>query len=180
MRPTTSIHATEEPTAEMLSAPVRGLNFRSILAVLGGLMLTMLMGLTVVDVIGRYLFNSPLTGAAELTELLLAAIIFLGLPAVSLANDHVTVDLVTDMLPSRLQVWRLALTGIFSALVLAVVAWRIWIYADQIGGYGGSTNSLRIPIAPLGYFCAICTAAGALLSVAVPVLGLVRRLKNRI
>ncbi|MGI3165703.1 TRAP transporter small permease [Pseudooceanicola sp. 200-1SW] len=179
MRPTTSIHASEEPAADMLPVSRNPFDLRMILAVLGGILLMVLMGMTVVDVIGRYLFNAPLQGATELTELLLAATIFLGLPAVSLANEHVTVDLLTDRLPFRLQPWRLAATGLFSAVILAVVAWRIWIYAGQIGGYGGVTTSLRIPIAPLGYFCAVCAAAGALLSVAVPLVDLARRLKNR-
>lgn len=151
---------------------------RTALALLGGVLLLGLMGLTVVDVIGRYLFNAPLVGATELTELLLAAVIFLGLPAVALAEEHVTVDLVTDRMPPRLQPWRLALAGLFSAVVLAVVTWRIWIYAGQIGSYGGATNSLRIPIAPLGYFCAVCTGLGAAITALVPLPRLFRALKD--
>lgn len=142
-------------------------------------MLMAMMALTVVDVIGRYIFSAPLTGAGELTELLLAATIFLGLPAVSLNNEHVTVDLVTDRLAQRLQPWRKAAIGLVSALVLVVVAWRIWVYADQIAAYGGSTSSLRIPIAPLGYFCAICTVVGAALSAAVPLITLFKSFKGK-
>ncbi|SFJ09719.1 TRAP transporter small permease [Celeribacter neptunius] len=145
------------------------------LAALGGVMLTAMMGLTVCDVIGRYLFNSPIKGAAELTEVLLCATIFLGLGAVSLKEDHVTVDLVTDKMPSFIQPYRLALAGLFSGGVLLVVSWRLWIYAAQIGGYGGSTTNLAIPIAPLGYFCAICAALGGLITAFLPLKRLVAR-----
>ena len=148
---------------------------RVALAALGGVLLMSLMGLTVIDVVGRYLFNAPLVGATELTELLLAAVIFLGLPAVALSEEHVTVDLLTDRMPARVQPWRLALAGLFSGVVLAAVTWRIWIYAGQIGAYGGLTNSLRLPIAPLGYFCALCTGAGALITAAVPLPRLFRK-----
>ncbi|NIY94792.1 TRAP transporter small permease [Salipiger sp. HF18] len=161
------------------STPPRGaFGLRAALAVLGGILLMALMGMTVTDVIGRYLFNAPLRGATELTELLLAAVVFLGLPAVALADEHVTVDLVTDRLPRAAQPWRLAAAGLFSAVVLAVVAWRVWVYASQIGGYGGTTTTLAIPIAPLGYFCAICTGVGALLTAAVPAIALARHLKG--
>ncbi|SDE24570.1 TRAP-type C4-dicarboxylate transport system, small permease component [Salipiger thiooxidans] len=159
--------------------PPRGaFGLRAALAVLGGILLMALMGMTVTDVIGRYLFNAPLRGATELTELLLAAVVFLGLPAVALADEHVTVDLVTDRLPRAAQPWRLAAAGLFSAVVLAVVAWRVWVYASQIGGYGGTTTTLAIPIAPLGYFCAVCTGVGALLTAAVPAIALARHLKG--
>lgn len=139
-----------------------------VLGSIGGLFLITMMGLTVFDVIGRYVFNAPIKGAAELTELLLCAVIFLGLNAVSLAQDHVTVDLLTDRFPDAIQPLRQALTGILSGAVLVVVSWRIWVYADQIGGYGGSTTSLSIPIAPLGYFCATCAAIGGLITVFIP------------
>ncbi|MBB96057.1 MAG: hypothetical protein CML68_15880 [Rhodobacteraceae bacterium] len=153
-------------------------DLRTVLAILGGVMLTVLMGLTVVDVIGRYVFNAPLKGASEMTELLLAAIIFMGLPAVSLADQHVTVDLVTDKLPNWIQPARKVLIGLFSAAILVLVGWRIWVYAAQIGGYGGSTTTLHIPLAPVGYFCAACTFVGAFLSLVVPVWHLVRSPKD--
>lgn len=172
------LHAPGKPVAEWLPALRRGVKPEALLAALGGVLLLGLMGMTVVDVIGRYLFNAPLRGAAELTELILAAIIFLGLVAVSLSEGQVTVDLVTDRMPARWHPWRLAATGLLSGAVLALVAWRIWVYAGQIGGYGGSTTNLGIPIAPLGYFCAICAAAGALLSVVLPLRRLALLLKH--
>lgn len=147
-----------------------------ILGSLGGVLLVCMMGLTVCDVIGRYLFNAPIVGATELTEVLLCAVIFMGLGAVSLAEDHVTVDLLTDKFPEKTQPLRQACTGVFSGAILAVVAWRIWVYADQIGGYGGQTTNLHIPIAPLGYFCAICAIVGAIITTVLPLKRLMRSL----
>ncbi|WP_428925712.1 TRAP transporter small permease [Marinibacterium sp. SX1] len=164
---------TDVPAAPLLSA--RRFGLRTLLALLAGVLLVTLMSMTVIDVVGRYVFNAPLRGAAELTELLLASVIFLGLPAVSLADEHVTVDLVTDRMPAWIQPWRKALTGVFSAAVLCVVAWRIWVYAGQIGSYGGSTSTLHIPLAPVGYFCAACTLFGALLTLVVPLVRLAAR-----
>ncbi len=139
-----------------------------LLGSVGGVLLIAMMGLTVCDVIGRYLFNAPITGASELTEILLCAVVFVGLGAVSLAEDHVTVDLLTEKMPASVLPLREALTGALSGVVLVVVAWRLWVYADQIGGYGGSTTNLSIPIAPLGYFCAICAFIGGVITAFLP------------
>ena len=68
-----------------------------VLGAAAALLLFGLMALTTVDVIGRYLFNWPLRGAFEITELLLLTLIFAGLPLASRVDEHVTLDFV-DML----------------------------------------------------------------------------------
>ena len=72
------------------------------LGVLAALVLFCLMALTCADVIGRYFFGTPVYGAFEMTEMLLAALIFAGLPLVTLRNDHVTVDLLDPVVPDWL------------------------------------------------------------------------------
>lgn len=156
-----------DPSSGKRPEPVPRNGARKALAVLCGAMLLAMMFLTVGDVVGRYLFSRPVTGATELTEMMLVAVVFLGLPAVSLDRDHVAVDILTDHLPARVQPWREVTVALLSAVVLAVIAWRIWIYAGQIGAYGGATNSLRLPLAPLGYLCAVsCGLAAVFMPVA--------------
>jgi TRAP-type C4-dicarboxylate transport system permease small subunit len=58
------------------------------------ILLFCLMAVTTVDVIGRYIFNFPLRGGFEITELLLLTLIFAGLPLVSRADEHVTMDFI--------------------------------------------------------------------------------------
>ncbi|NVK34715.1 MAG: TRAP transporter small permease [Rhodobacteraceae bacterium] len=156
-----------EPAAETQPASVFDNPFKLSFAFLGGLMLMAMMALTVCDVIGRYVFNAPVVGATELTGVLLAAIIFLGVPAVSLDTEHVTVDLVSDRVPRWIVPFRRLATGLISSGILMVVAWRIWVYAGQIGGYGGTTTTLELPVAPLGCFCALCCLFGSLLTLYV-------------
>ena len=56
-----------------------------------------LIGLTCVDVVARYAFNSPVNGAYELTELLLATLIFLALPLTTAAGEHIEVELLDGL-----------------------------------------------------------------------------------
>ncbi|NDD46722.1 MAG: TRAP transporter small permease, partial [Synechococcaceae bacterium WB9_4xB_025] len=57
------------------------------------LVLLWLVGLTCVDVVGRYFFRAPVTGATELVQISMAGIIFFSLPAMFLRDDQVIVDL---------------------------------------------------------------------------------------
>ncbi len=61
-----------------------------------------LMALTCADVVGRYFLGMPISGAFEMTEMLLASLIFAGLPLVTLRNDHITVDLLDPVVPDWL------------------------------------------------------------------------------
>jgi len=54
----------------------------------------LLMAMTCVDVAGRYFFNRPLPGGLELTEITMVLLVFAGLPIVTTAREHVTVDIV--------------------------------------------------------------------------------------
>src|SRR5204863_6993197 len=56
-----------------------------------------LMALTTADVVGRYIFNWPLRGAFEITDLMLLSLIFAGLLLASRTDEHVTLDFI-DML----------------------------------------------------------------------------------
>src|SRR5215510_7528740 len=62
------------------------------------ILLFCLMALTAADVVGRYIFNWPIRGAFEITELLLLALIFAGLPLASRADEHVTLDFIDMVL----------------------------------------------------------------------------------
>ena len=58
----------------------------------GMILLAVLMFLGAFDVIGRYFFNSPIKGAYEVSEVLLAALVFFGLAHTVSVRGHVSVD----------------------------------------------------------------------------------------
>ncbi|WP_460275929.1 TRAP transporter small permease [Celeribacter sp. ULVN23_4] len=135
----------------------------TVIALACSVLLLTMMGLTVTDVLGRYLLNNPVKGATELTELMLAALIFLGLPAATLDREHVTVDLLTDRLPLAVEKIRRPVVLVLSSGVQVMVAWRLWVTSDQVAGYGGTTATLELPIAPIGYFAAALCVISALI-----------------
>lgn len=109
------------------------------------LVLLWLVGLTCVDVVGRYFFRSPVTGATELVQIAMAGIIFFALPAMFLRDDQVIVDLFSIVRKG----WFGWVVGLVFA-VATVIA--VWIIAERVSGYavrawedGDETIYLKIP-----------------------------------
>ncbi len=128
---------------------------RRVEAVLGfaaSAILLCMMLLTFVDVVARYLFNFPLRGGFEITELMLLVLIFAGLPLVSHADEHVTMDFIDRLLPPRAGMVLVRAVHAICAAVLFFLTWQVWIKAGTIAGYGDTTDVLKIPVGPFVYF----------------------------
>ena len=65
--------------------------------------LFVMMMITAVDVAGRYLFSKPLAGGFELTEMMLAALIYCGLPLVSKRREHIVIDTFDPLMSKRVK-----------------------------------------------------------------------------
>ena len=131
----------------------------AVLGIASAALLIALMMITVADVVLRYLFAAPLRGAFELTELGLLVLIFAGLPLVSRADEHVTMDFVDRILPAGGRRCIVRAVHALTAAVMLLLAWVVWLKAGKIAGYGDTTESLKVPIAPFVYFMAVTIAA---------------------
>ena len=126
----------------------------------GGLLVLML--LTCADVIGRYFFNNPIQGATELTQMIMGFVVFSALPVVTASGTHVAVDLLDPLFKGMAQRIRDVAIDLISAVVLGVIAWRVWILAERVMRYGDTTPYLEIPRYPLVYVIALMVAIAAL------------------
>ncbi len=130
------------------------------LGYVAALVLFCLMLVTCVDVLGRY-FNYPVFGGFEITEMLLAILIFAGLPLVTLRNDHVTVDLFDAVSPD----WLLRIQHVVACTVglvcTAFLSWRLWLRGEHMAAAGETTGQLKIPLAWLTYSMSVLMALTA-------------------
>ncbi len=127
----------------------------AVLGIAASVLLLCLMVLTFADVVARYLLNRPIRGAFEVTELLLLVLIFAGLPLVSHAEEHVTMDFIDRMLPPAVTA---ALVRVVHAIVAAIfflLGWQVMIKAGRISQYGDTTEVLRIALGPFVYLMAV-------------------------
>src|SRR5262245_29749160 len=124
----------------------------AVLGIAASAILFCMMLLTFLDVVARYLLNRPIRGGFEVTELLLLVLIFAGLPLVSHADEHVTMDFIDRLLPDWLAgVWVRVMHAIIAAIMI-FFTWQAWIKAGKIAVYGDTTDVLRIVVAPFVYF----------------------------
>lgn len=119
------------------------------LGVLGGFATLAVMIVIILDVGGRTLFNAPISGGNELSELLLVGLIFLGLAAAQQDRKHYTVDIVTHLLGPVAR-RRLETVGLFiSLLVVGLLAWLSAKHAWQSMLQGESSyGTISFPIWP--------------------------------
>jgi TRAP-type C4-dicarboxylate transport system permease small subunit len=137
-----------------MSAPAHNWERKAdaVLGIAASILLLGMMLLTFADVVARYLLNRPIRGAFEVTELMLMVVIFAGLPLVSHADEHVTMDFIDRVLPEDARRVLIRLVHAFCAAIMFFLTWQVWIKAGKIAGYGDTTDVLRIVVGPFVYF----------------------------
>jgi len=102
-----------------------------LLAFVSAIVIMCMMFITSIDVIMRYVFNSPLAGGFELQEFLLVGVVFLSLAYVQSVKGHFSLDLLTVRLPLGAQTTLLVLGHIICLVIFALITWqsglRAWI-----------------------------------------------------
>jgi len=125
----------------------------------------MLMLTVAVDVGGRYLFNKPLPAGYELIQVQMGLMAFTAMPLLSRTNEHIALGLFDHLFQGWVARLQRCAVHLFSAAGMAFIAWRIWIYAAQLGSMDERTPVLGFPLAPLGHFMALMACLGAVLLV---------------
>jgi TRAP-type C4-dicarboxylate transport system permease small subunit len=149
------------------AVPLRLLGAALALAMFG------MMAVTFVDVVGRYLFNMPVPGASELVQLLMATVVAAGLPLVTHARQHVTVDLFSQAFRGQMKLIVDASIIGFSATVLGFVAVLLAQQGQALHSARASSIYLGLPTAPVAWMLAVTTAIACMLEFAA-LLGMIR------
>lgn len=134
----------------------------TVLGAIAAAILFAMMGVTAIDVAGRYLFNSPLQGGYEFTQLLMLSMVFAGLPTVTRRSDHVAVGLFANAFTGKIRIARDVVIALIVAVAAAFLAWRLYLLGGRFAGFGDVTATTGIPLAPLAY-----AGAGAMVLTAI-------------
>ncbi len=125
-----------------------------------------MMATTVVDVIGRYVFNKPLPASFEFTEYLMGVLVFAALPVVTLRGEHVRITLIDARLGPRVARARDRILGVVCGVVCAGLSWAVIGLASRMAAYGDGTQTLGLPLAPLALLMAASLiACGAIAAI---------------
>jgi TRAP-type transport system small permease protein len=96
----------------------------NLISYLGMVMLGVLLLISSFDVLGRYLFNSPIKGTYEISGVLLAGIVFFGWGYTMSVGGHVTVDTFIALFPPKSQAAVGAVNSILAFVIFALMGWQ--------------------------------------------------------
>ena len=122
-----------------------------------------MMMITAVDVVGRYVFGRPLAGGFELTEMLLAALIYCGLPLVSKRREHIVIDTFDWLMSVRMKRAFDVFADVVCWLALSGIGYLIFRRAARVAEYGDTTSVLKLPLAPVAYLMGVMIVIAALI-----------------
>ena len=116
--------------------------------IIAGIMLLSMMFLGAADVIGRYIFNRPITGAMETSQLLMGGMVFLAWAYTLSKRGHVTVDIIFVLYPKRVQAILYFVMMIIALVLFALIFWQSATVAISDWQAGKLVRIILIPIAP--------------------------------
>lgn len=125
-------------------AATRGLSVVGLVALMG------LAAMTLADGLMRWLANRPIEGVRDLGGLAIAVAISCCLPIVMMERGNIAIRLGGKLSPALGRVLD-AFAALVTLVVLAAVAWQVWIYADKIARARETTFVLQIPTAPFWF-----------------------------
>jgi TRAP-type C4-dicarboxylate transport system permease small subunit len=134
---------------------------KNVLLVLAAGTLALMMFLTAVDVAMRYVFNSPIPGALELVEYMMAVLVPISISITAYNKAHIGVDLIMERLPQRFQVYAAFFINLLTGLFFGVITWQCILSVGEEFGSGVTSAVLLIPEYP---FVVVLAAAFVLLT----------------
>ena len=134
-----------------------------ILIAIGATILALMMFLTALDVALRYLFNSPLSGAFELVEYMMAIVVPFSIVYCAEQRGHVAVELILARFPRTIQIVVEALVTFVAMLFAIVIAWQNYLYIGEVYDSHLTSSVLLIPAYPFVIPVALGIGAFALM-----------------
>jgi TRAP-type C4-dicarboxylate transport system permease small subunit len=120
--------------------------------------------LTFVDVIGRHVFNQPVYGANDITEHLMALIVFAGLPLVTRVRGHLAVDLFDyHIMSPRFRSWHVTVDLLITC-ILGLIAYQYVEASEEAWTIIEVSPALEIPRGIAYAYIAAMSGLAAVLS----------------
>ena len=113
---------------------------------IGGLALIVMASVTVISVLGRALFSSPIQGDVELVQLGCAIVVASFLPYTQFRHGNIIVDFFTLGVAAPKRSVMDALGTLLYTLMMALVCWRVAAGGIQAHEYQETSALMAIPI----------------------------------
>lgn len=135
-------------------------NINRVLYIISAILMFILAWVIVVDVVGRGVFNSPLTGTHEIVSNTIVAIAYLQLSYSIEVGGMLRSEVLVSRLPPRIANFMTFLRHLAGAVVFGLIVYAAWnptLHAWEIREYFGAA-SFRYPTYPVRTVLVVCCA----------------------
>lgn len=115
-----------------------------------GLSIILMVAVTTADVILRY-FRIPFRGAYDIVSILSALSISFAVARTTLQKGHIAVNLVTRLLPVKIQKYLAVFTNVLSFVLLFFLGRQLFNYATHMKRTGEVSLTIQIPYSYIMY-----------------------------
>lgn len=119
---------------------------------------------TVVDIVLRYVFASPLRGFVDIAALVGAVLLAACFPHLLASRGNIAIDTLGQCLGDRARRWLDRFAATVSAGFFAVMAWQYVVYAVGLRTNGQTIPVLRWPVWPWWAAVAACVVLAAVVA----------------
>ena len=148
-------HELEFSFKSITGGPIerRVYKFTLVMGIISAVGLTAMMVITVYNVIMRYVFTKPIYGVVELVGMILVLTSTFGMALCQKDRSHITITLITDMLPPRIKAISEVFGLLMSFICFGIITCMMFIDTVEFfeRGIGGLSADLGFP---LGYVSA--------------------------
>jgi C4-dicarboxylate transporter DctM subunit len=155
-----SLHPLDrlEAWCRMVTRPV------AFIGVIGMLVVS---GVTIVDVLTRWIFDTSIAATNEIISMTFAVAVAACIPAGLAYSVNLKVDLLESHLTGRWKEWLNAIGNILLGLFFAILCWRVMLFAADLHAQHRTTVILGWPQAPFMFATAALFAAGVAVQLVV-------------
>ncbi len=138
-------------------------------ATIGVVGMLVIAGLTVVDVVMRWVLHQGINSLNELTSMAFAVAIAACLPAGLASGINLKIDIFARWIPGRMAAW----LDVFGALALlflfVLLAQQVGVYTTSLWRQGRTTTVLAIPVAPFLFSAVALIGFGCLIQAVIAI-----------
>jgi TRAP-type C4-dicarboxylate transport system permease small subunit len=120
----------------------------------GGAMLFGLALVTVIAVIFRYVFNSPIFGADDFNQMLLMSTVAFSIAYSGRQGGQVVVEILSIISEQKILRWTDIFAKILGVIMLSILVWVLIESGINAAEYGETTRSLEITLQPFFWLLA--------------------------
>lgn len=119
-----------------------------IIALIGLVGLLVLAGITVGEVLLRWLFKYPIIGVYDVSQLVVVIVVSSCFPLVSAERRHISVNFLGTMAGGRTKDFLEAFGAFLTMIIFLLMTWQLWIYTNELSASHQTTWLLHWPSAP--------------------------------